>query len=174
MTDKPLVNDGQPVSTIDRLIEEIKAGGAAQAFGADQMDWGDKGGQFYECWKCEPCCGSPCNPKDGVLCCVHFSCCGLCSFSRLLATTVNQEWACWPHCISFWCCGVCSHACLRYNLRRQAGIPGNICGDCMCVWCCTCCAVTQELRSIPKSMWEWIPDKIAPPQGAAPEIQMVL
>ena len=174
MTDKPLVNDGQPVSTKDRLIEEIKAGGASQALGLDQMDWGDKGGKFFELWKCEPCCGSPCNPKDAALCCVHFYCCGICSFSRLLATTVNQEWAFWPHCISFWCCALCSHACLRYNLRRAAGVPGNICGDCMCVWCCGCCAITQELRSIPKSQWEWIPDKIAAPQGSAPEIQMVL
>lgn len=170
--DKPLMNN-QPASTKDRLIEEIKAGGASQAFGIDQLDWGEKGGKLWEVWKCEPCCGSPCNPKDGVMCCVHFTCCAICTNSRLLATTVNQPWACWPHCVSYWCCQLCTHSCLRYNLRRSAGVPGNICGDCICLCCCGACARCQELRSMPASMWTWIPDQMKAPEASVPEMKFI-
>ena len=158
---------------IAMLIAEIKTGGATQALGMDQMDWGEKGGKLWELWKCEPCCGQPCNPKDGVMCCVHFYCCGLCTISRLLATTNDQKWAIWPHCCALYCCQICTHSCLRYNLRNAAGVPGNICGDCVCLYCCMICAFTQELRSIPKSMWEWIPDHMDPPEVSIPDLVFV-
>ena len=76
-------------------------------------------------------------------------------------------------CCCLYCCQLCTHSALRYNLRRSAGVPGNICGDCVCLYFCTICAFTQELRSIPKSMWEWIPDHMQAPEVTIPELNFI-
>jgi Cys-rich protein (TIGR01571 family) len=172
MSQQPLVGGEAPVSVVDRLKLEVSTGGANQALGLDQQDWGGNAGKFFECWKLEPCCGEPCNPRDGCLCCVHFTCCGICTNSRLLASKMNQTWSCWPHVLCFCCCQLCSMSALRYNIRRSHGVPGNICGDCICQCCCNLCATTQMIRSLPRSDWQWL-ENFQPPAGSYPDLKFV-
>jgi hypothetical protein len=173
---KGLLSAGKaaPISKRDRLILEVKTGGLQQCCGLDQADWGQThGGQIYEFWKCEPCCGERCNPKEAAVCFFHFYCCHLCTVSRMLAGVLNQKWAVWPHCVCLYCCASCTHAALRYNLRKAAGVPGNICGDFWCLYFCGPCALAQELRSVPKNKWEWIPDHMEAPEMTIPEVDFI-
>ena len=55
--------------------------------------WGKKENNCWECWKCEPCCGEPCNFMDGLKCfaCWVLPCCALCTMSKFYATSVKDE-----------------------------------------------------------------------------------
>jgi len=143
-------------------VQEIKDGGINGCLGLDQFDWGGKGGKIYEIWKCEPCCGSPCNPKDAIICMATWYCCGFCAQSKLFASSLGGECGCLPHVLfSFFCSG-CSFWFTRYNLRQKNGIPGNLLGDCMCVYCCGCCAALQHLRASTVDDWALLPCKFVP------------
>jgi len=37
---------------------------------------------------------------------------------------------------------------IRGKVRDQSGIEGNCCGDMLCVWCCTMCALCQEADEV--------------------------
>ena len=171
---KGLLGAASPLSKRDRLILEVKTGGINQCLGLDQMDWGLHGGQFYEIWKCNPCCGDPdFNVVEAAKCVVHFWCCNVCTNSRFLANVIHQKWAVWPHCCCAMCCPSCTMAALRYNVRKEAGVPGNICGDFWCVSCCGPCAGGQLLRSVTNDKWQWIPDHMEAPEMTIPELDFI-
>merc|ERR1712137_524043 len=96
---------------------------------AFHCDWGDKGGNAGKCWeswKCEPCCGEPCNPMDGIICFLCFAFCGLCSNAKLYAYSMDQDCGLVNHCLYGCFCGLCMSTCLRGNLRtmHDVGEPG--------------------------------------------------
>lgn len=150
---------GDDAATKARVMAEIAAAPMPALFGADQIDWGEgKGDKLYECWKLEPCCGQPCNPMDAIYCLGTFYCCGICAMSNLAAKALGfDQWGIWPHCLCFYCCPLCMSTATRYNLRRRQNVPGNIVGDFFISWCCSSCAMCQQLRSVPKSMWDLLP-----------------
>lgn len=174
MTDlaQPL-NSAQNAAVTARVTAEISAAPLSAKFGMDQVDWGEgKGGKLYECWKVEPCCGQPVNPKDAVYCCLHFWCCALCTISNLQSKVLGQEtWSIVPTCCFLYFCNICSRTAARYNLRRRQNVPGNMMGDCILTWCCGPCAACQELRSVPKSMWDLMPFKAPAVVGPVQFIQ---
>lgn len=132
-------------------IEEIKAGGVKGIFGLDQVDWQGQAGACYECWKLSPCCGNP--DIMGCLMCVGcWWCCGPCSACKLYASSLNEPCAVAPHCLMV-CCVPCTGCIVRHNLRKKAGVRGNIVGDCACRCCCGPCAFCQELRSVAPAEW---------------------
>merc|ERR1712137_643533 len=66
-------------------------------------DWGNAGatgnaGACHEITKLEPCCGEPCNPKDGLYCCLCSTFCGLCVQAKMLAYSNDQECYFVNHC----------------------------------------------------------------------------
>ena len=137
------------------VIDEIKAGGIEGCLGLDQIDWGGRAGKFYEFWKVEPCCGSPCNVKDALMCMICWYICGLCSFSKLYSTSTGQPCACVPHILCVWLVSPVARLFTRYNLRKKTGAKGNMCGDFVCIYCCSICAFCQELRSVDAGAWNW-------------------
>eukprot|EP01006_Ploeotia_vitrea_P047718 TRINITY_DN67151_c4_g1_i2.p1 TRINITY_DN67151_c4_g1~~TRINITY_DN67151_c4_g1_i2.p1 ORF type:complete len:192 (-),score=3.62 TRINITY_DN67151_c4_g1_i2:983-1480(-) len=143
--------------TFKKCMDSAKSGDPKSWLGLDQIDWGGDAAQVYACWKVEPCCGKPFNPKDCLHCLFQFYCCGLCTFSKICAYSVDQETALLNHCLLMYCCGGCSRICIRHNLRSKAGASGNVVGDFCCVWCCGPCAWCQELRSMPKEAWDILP-----------------
>ena len=124
------------------------------------MDWGGPAGKFYECWKCEPCCGEPCNVKDGAMCFLCWCCCGLCSMSKLYSYSVDQDCKCVNHVLMACFCGPCTNLLVRHNLRLKAGVGEDDgmhwLGDFLCCCFCGCCAGCQYLRSVPRESWDWI------------------
>ena len=156
----------------DAVINEIKSGGIQGCLGIDQFDWGGSAGKIYEFWKCEPCCGSPMNPKDAIYCMFCWYCCPLCTESKFFASALNQECALVPHILCVWCVPNIAAVCLRYNLRKGNGVKGNMCGDFVCMHCLPCCAHLQELRSKPISSWDLMPVKI--PGIVAPQVKLCL
>ena len=130
------------------------------------MDWGGKPGACWECWKCEPCCGDPCNFKDGLVCCLCWLCpiVGCCSFMKLYAYSMDQECACLNHCCILmipYVGGIIASVSLRTNLRAKwdVGYGPHECigwvGDCLCQWICGPCVFCQSLRAVPKKAWRW-------------------
>jgi len=126
------------------------------------MDWGDKGGKFFELWKLEPCCGKPCNVKDGAYCCLTWWCLGLCNVSKLYAASLDQDCALINHLLPSWCCGYCVAIVLRRNIRKKYGIGQddvmNWIGDWACFYCCGYCSFGQILRAVEIKDWDWISD----------------
>jgi len=153
-------------------IDEIKAGGIKGILGLDQIDWGGSAGKIYEIWKVAPCCGAP-DIKGAAICCACWSFCGLCSATKLFASSVGQECSIMPHCLFVYFCGCVSGPVLRYNLRKKAGASGNIIGDCVCLWCCGPCACCQELRSVQPNEWNWLMP-LTIPKVVAPEPTKIL
>ncbi len=156
----------------NQLMDECRQGGPEGCLGIDQQNWGGSAGYFYEVWKCEPCCGSPANPKDAIYCLFCWHCCSLCVTSKLFAYSLGQECALFPHILCIWCFGPWVAPCLRYNLRKRAGVRGNICGDLVCLYFCGCCSWLQQLRSVPVSAWDINPPTI--PQLVAPDVKLLL
>ena len=125
-------------------VDEIKAGGVNGCLGMDQVDWGGKGGKIYEIWKLEPCCGSPCNPKDAVICMATWYCCGVCAQSKLFASSMGSPCGLLPHFLFACFCPFCTSWFTRYNMRKKNGVAGNLLGDCVCTYFCGCCAGCQH------------------------------
>ena len=121
------------------------------------IDW--NGNKCFECWKCEPCCGSPCNVGDGLRCCLCWWLCAPCSLAKLWAHSLGEECAVINHCCIAWFCAPCVVCCTRSNLRRKAGVGGKETAesvfDCLCGYFCSPCTCCQMLRSVNKEDWDW-------------------
>ncbi|KAL7704509.1 transmembrane protein [Lotmaria passim] len=155
-------NDG------DKEIKQVTSGGVTGFLGLDQVDWGGEAGKFYECWKINPCCGSPDTKK--MMCCFFcWCCCSCCSLSKLFASSVDQECALVPHCLMACFLPCITSICVRTNLRNRLGVKGNMMGDCICVWCCGCCSQCQELRSVPTVEWNLLEPAWKTPAASVPE-----
>eukprot|EP00760_Papus_ankaliazontas_P024310 PhM_4_TR222/c0_g1_i1/m.100072 len=142
------------------MSAEIAAGGFKGILGLDQITWPGHAGECWEFWRCSPCCGDPINFMDCISCVLQFWFCGPCVAAKLFATSVNQECAVWPHCFPLiMCCSCITAPMERYNLRKKAGVSGNIIGDIVCLYCCSCCAGLQTLRSVPIEAWSLYPFK---------------
>eukprot|EP00796_Vickermania_ingenoplastis_P002163 gene2163-1332_t len=81
---------------------------------------------------------------------------------ELYATSLGQKCAFFPHCVCCCFCGPCMTVFTRYNLRRKAGVKGNMVGDWICTCCCGCCACCQNLRSVPIAGWRVVPEVEVP------------
>jgi Cys-rich protein (TIGR01571 family) len=153
-------------------VDEIKDGGINGCLGLDQIDWGGKGGKTYEFWKLEPCCGSPCNPKDAIICLAQWYCCSLCSTAKMFASSLGEsKCAIIPHFLFAWLCAPCTPWFTRYNLRKKHGITGNLCGDAMCIIFCGPCATCQALRASSMSDWRLLPLTVA---CTVPEMKVIV
>mmetsp|Transcript_9794 Transcript_9794/g.12073 ORF Transcript_9794/g.12073 Transcript_9794/m.12073 type:complete len:237 (-) Transcript_9794:74-784(-) len=108
-------NDSQPAYNQDVVkpgydsgygdVSKGSHGGPPPSGGICELncDWGNAGatgnaGACTDISKLEPCCGEPCNFKDGLYCCLCSACCGLCVQSKMLAYSVDQECFCVNHC----------------------------------------------------------------------------
>eukprot|EP01096_Ripella_sp_DP13-Kostka_P007305 TRINITY_DN265_c0_g1_i1.p1 TRINITY_DN265_c0_g1~~TRINITY_DN265_c0_g1_i1.p1 ORF type:complete len:176 (-),score=31.13 TRINITY_DN265_c0_g1_i1:208-663(-) len=130
-----------------------------EQFACDWEDKGPKGGQCWACWEMEPCCGDPCNPKDGIMCFLCWAFCYCCSSGKLFSHTVDQECAFVNHCLYATFCGLCANVCVRHNLRVMYDIgdkEGGWVGDVLMAWCCGLCVLCQHLRSVDRSTWDWL------------------
>jgi len=129
-------------------------------------DWEGKAGACWECWKCEPCCGEPCNPMDGLYCCVCWYFCGCFTGCKLYAYSMDQDCACVNHILPFFVdyfTGIAfTSIIMRHNLRVKYGRPPpagdftGIVGDCLCIYCCGPCAACQMCRSADKDSWDFV------------------
>jgi len=67
--------------------------------------WSGKAGACWDCFKLEPCCGEPCNAAAGCYCCLCWTFCSPCTFTKLLAYSMDQECFvvnhCGPVCIAY-------------------------------------------------------------------------
>lgn len=151
-------------------IEEIKQGGINGCLGLDQIDW-SRAGKIWECWKCEPCCGSPVNAKDAIYCMFMWWCCGFCTHSKMYASSMNHPCSCVPHVLFTFFCPFFANCFMRYNLRKKNGVAGNLIGDCMCTYFCGCCSSLQMLRASQVADWDLLPFNFLP---AAPDIKVIV
>ena len=139
----------------DKAAQQIN-----QNAGFLNVDWGNKGGRLWECWKLSPCCGEPCNIGDGIYCCATWWLCGLCNASQLCASSVDQDCALVNHCLPVWCCGWFALLAMRHNLRVKAGVGSDTImewvGDGLTTYCCGSCAMCQQLRSVEKKDWDFV------------------
>jgi len=127
--------------------------GVSSYLGIDQIDWGNNA--VYEVWKVSPCCGTPFSIPDAIYCWIQHWFCGLCTSAQVCAWGMNQELAFINHLLLLYFCYCCM--CIqRHNIRKRAGIPGNLIGDFMCQWCFPVCSKCQELRAMPKEGWDFI------------------
>jgi len=139
--------------------------------------WNPEGeNDCWQCWKCEPCCGEPCNPVDGLRCaaCWLLPCFALCTLSKFYATSQKQDCTLMGHVLPYVVAFLCSafvpippfntvpcmllRVATRHNYRGQngAGDPRFFFGDCLLATICAPCATCQELRSSPKESWDWL------------------
>ncbi|EPY16381.1 hypothetical protein STCU_11335 [Strigomonas culicis] len=146
-----------------------ESGGCSQCCGCDQCDWGGDAAECYACWKLNPCCGTP-DPCKMLSCFLCWECCYLCSFSKLFASSVEQECAIFPHCILVALCQPYVRLCVRNNLRRRLGVQGSMMGDAVCCCCCWVCSFCQELRAVPREAWNLIEPSWRTPECMAPEL----
>jgi Cys-rich protein (TIGR01571 family) len=154
------------------VVDDIKKGGAQGCLGLDQQDWGGAAGKWYELWKCSPQCGSP--DLMGCLHCVGcWWLCGICSLSKLYATSLGDECRFVPHCAMAWCLGPCTAVFTRYNIRRKLGVNGNMCGDFVCTCFCGLCSFCQILRASKVNDWDYFVDGIKVPPIVAPQINLI-
>jgi len=126
------------------------------------LDWGGKAGACWELWKCEPCCGEPCNAKEGAMCALCWLCpTGILAGAKLMAYSQGRDCAIVNH-VGLGCVGCIAAPTLRHNLRVRAKVgnppmeKNGLIGDIILSLFCGLCAGTQELRSVDKSAWDWV------------------
>ena len=134
------------------VCAEIQSGGVEGCLGLDQCDWGGNGGQIYEVWKVDPCCGPP-TPLQAFECVATWFCLGLCSFSKMYARALDQPCGVVNHVLFPYCCPCLSLIFLRYNIRKKNGVRGNVVGDFVCMYLLAPCALCQQLRAVPRDDW---------------------
>lgn len=121
-------------------------------------DWKDHGGWFFECWKIEPCCGSPANLGDALYCVVCFTFCAPCSCSKLYASSVDQQCALVNHCLP-WSCAPCMLCFMRHNFRTRWSIgPQDVhgwVGDIFFGWLVPWFMGCQILRGSEPNAYDW-------------------
>jgi len=131
------------------------------------LDWGEKGGQCYECWKCSPMCGNECNFNDCLYCWCCWQWCFLCNASKLFSSGLGA-----PKCLFINHFGVyCVFSVIpilncfiwtmnRLSYRRKFTIGANDCNccDCFCSSCCFTipCTYCQECRTGTNDRWDWL------------------
>mgnify|MGYP001563728485 CR=1 FL=1 len=143
---------------MSKYIDEIKNGGIQGICGIDQIEWpAGRGDKLYECWKCEPCCGRPCNAKDACYCLAIWYCCNIIPFAKMYGSSMNQPCACIPHLLCAYVCPQFTLCFMRYNIRKMNGVRGNLCGDAVCTYFCSWCSMLQLLRGVPVSAWDPFP-----------------
>jgi len=122
-------------------------------------DWGGRPGACWEFWKCEPCCGEPCNVGDGCKCLICWHFCGTCAAAQLYAHSLGQECAIVNHFLPVFCFGPCAAVAIRHNVRvmNNAGPPAGdisgLVGDIISKWCWGPCSGCQVLRGVEKDAW---------------------
>merc|ERR1712137_1300126 len=99
------------------------------------IDWtgyNDPAGPCWNCFhnNCEPCCGEPCNPLDGLYCFLCFWCCGPCVMCKWWASQLDQPCALVNHVLPVFVAMIFGVTCLfgwllRYNGRMEAGVTEN-------------------------------------------------
>jgi len=137
--------------------------------------------QKNNCWnlnQLSPCCGDPCNVKDGLKCAVCWICpCFFCTYAKFLASGLDETCTMLNHCmpvvvallVGIFCgwipgAGVLPwcylNTAIRHNSRVKIkkGDPIHYFGDCLMSNCCLtgCCALCQELRTMPIESWDWV------------------
>jgi len=125
-------------------------------------EWPGQSGACWECWKLEPCCGEPCNSKDGVHCFLCFACpiVGCFSTGKLYSYSQNQEYQLVNHCLGM-LIPIVSGTSLRHNIRvkNNIGKPAmdheGILGDGIMMFFCGACSGCQILRSVSRETWDW-------------------
>jgi len=142
--------------------------------------WKPKGeNNLWDIHKCEPCCGEPCNPMDGLRCaaCWICPCCTFCTLAKFFASTLDEECTMINHCapivvallVSLFCGWIPGASFLpwwyiitaiRHNarVRNETGDPVHYFGDCLLgnFPIINCCALGQELRTFPKESYDWL------------------
>eukprot|EP00211_Chloroparvula_japonica_P009528 CAMPEP_0119118870 /NCGR_PEP_ID=MMETSP1310-20130426/602_1 /TAXON_ID=464262 /ORGANISM="Genus nov. species nov., Strain RCC2339" /LENGTH=153 /DNA_ID=CAMNT_0007108269 /DNA_START=69 /DNA_END=530 /DNA_ORIENTATION=- len=126
-------------------------------------EWQGKAGHmYYDICECEPCCGEPCNPADGVKCFLCWCCPIVSCFSavKLYSYSMDQNCALVNHCCIMcipYVGGIIFNTPLRHNLRVKNGTEGSVIGDCLAstCCCCACCSGCQNLRSVDVDAWSW-------------------
>merc|ERR1712157_78869 len=95
------------------------------------------------------------------MCCLCFTFCGPCSFSGVLAKSLQEDCAVVNHCLI----GSCLCYCIglpsaRSNTRRAKGLGvkecPDMCGDVLCCVCCGACTLCQILSEYKREDWDWI------------------
>merc|ERR1719192_734757 len=83
-----------------------------------------------------PCC-HPCSLLKVIFCwdCVAMEIAGYLGKNACFHCCCTGD----PLCLGFPFFGPC----LRSEMRKQHGIRGSFCEDCLCWICCTCCVMTQ-------------------------------
>lgn len=154
--------------SVQKYVDEIKNGGVKGCLGIDQLEWGaGRGDALWEIWKLQPCCGSPCSPKDAVYCLVIWYCCNFIPLARMYGSSMHQTpCACIPHMLMAYLCPNFTTCLMRYNIRKKNGVPGNIIGDLLCAHFCSPCSMLQMLRAVPVKDWDPFPCGVVctPPQ----------
>merc|ERR1711916_226816 len=100
--------------------------------------------------------------QDAIICMLNWYCCGFCAQTNLYAASLGGTCGIVPHALMTFFCPFISCWFTRYNLRTKYGIPGNLIGDLVCVWCCGCCSSLQHLRASQISDWNVLDCKITP------------
>lgn len=152
--------------------DRLTRGGVKAIFGLDQINWGGNAGACYEVWKVSPCCGSP-DIKGCLTCIACFHFCGLCTISKMFASSVDQQCSLVPHCLFVIFCPHCTAVLLRHNYRNKVGASGNLIGDFVCTYCFGPCSFCQVLRAANVGDWNYFANGIKPPQIVAPEMKFI-
>jgi len=156
--------------------EEHLAKNEGQSTLRPYTSWGKAENKCWELWKCEPCCGEPCNLMDGLKCfaCWVLPCFSLCTLSKFYASSVkDEECTILGHFVPYLVALACSMfvpipvfnsaPCLllriatRHNFRQidGTGDARYMFGDALLGLFCSPCAMCQELRSAPVESWDW-------------------
>lgn len=151
--------------------EEIIDGGWRGAFGIDQFDWQGSVGTIWQIHKLSPCCGDPPNGPDAAHCIATWTCCTFCAFTKMYGTSLGPACGLVPHVVFAYCCPFCAAAFMRYNIRYDRGIEGNLMGDCVCSVSCLLCSMLQMLRAVKREDWDLWPCEFVP---VAPEMRLIV
>jgi len=131
------------------------------------LEWGGQAGACWEIWKCEPCCGEPCNPLDGVRCFLCWFCpiIGILSFAKLFSHGMSQDCALVNHVLPPfipYVGGIVVGIAARHNIRVKlnVGLPAwdttGLVGDFLMMCFCGLCTFCQHLRAVKREDWDWI------------------
>ena len=122
------------------------------------MDWDDQGGCCLEfCWV-KPDSGLTC--CDGFANCAHATLCfcifGLCSASKMYASSMNQPCSIVNHCCLIWEFPSCVRILTRHNIRKKLMVGGSgWCGDIAMGCLCPYCSDMQMARALGRDGWDW-------------------
>ena len=130
-------------------------------------DWGSNN-SWWHFWKCEPCCGEPCNPISALYCLICFMCppCALCTWSHVCASDLEQNCALVNHTLPIFlltvteipytvCSCIRNKRKIRSGVGMEPGCPGKIGDIIMTCPPCLPCTLCQICRSMDREQWDW-------------------